>query len=343
MASIAVLPVLVGLAVDYAIQFQSRVEEALANTPGGSISDRSRAAVVAAAKLGAPTIAAAMAASAGATLVLLLSPVPMVRGFGVLLAIGVAIAFVCALSAGSAALVLARRGTQPLALRRRGRPPGRAPGGAWWRSPAAVPLAPAWRGARELLRDNVLTRGVSRFALVGAVRRPGRVLGVGLALAALGWGLDTQTKVETDITKLVPQNLSSLQNLNALEHASGVGGEIDLMVGAKDLAKPSTIEWMSSYESAVLKRFGYSSTRGCGKARLCPAFSLPDLFQAPRRARPDDRRAGDASRAQLTGTGERPVRRHPAVLLPGRDHPRPARGDARVRHPLDGASTSSSG
>ncbi len=31
-------------------------------------------------------------------------------------------------------------------------------------------------------------------------------------------------------------------------------------------------------ESAVLKRFGYSSSQGCGKARLCPAFSLPDLF-----------------------------------------------------------------
>ena len=62
-----------------------------------------------------------------------------------------------------------------------------------------------------------------------AVRRPGRVLAIGLALAALGWGLDTQTKVETDITKLVPQNLSSLQNLNALEGTTGVGGEIDLL------------------------------------------------------------------------------------------------------------------
>ena len=64
------------------------------------------------------------------------------------------------------------------------------------------------------------------------MRRPGRVLGVGLALAALGWGLDTQTRVETDITKLVPQNLASLRNLNALERATGVGGEIDLMVSA---------------------------------------------------------------------------------------------------------------
>jgi predicted RND superfamily exporter protein len=101
---------------------------------------------------------------------------------------------------------------------------------------------------------------------------------VGLALAALGWGLDTQTQVQTNIEKLVPQKLESLQSLNALERATGVGGQLDLMVSGQNLAKLSTIEWMSSYESTVLKRFGYSSTRGCGQARLCPAFSLPDLF-----------------------------------------------------------------
>ena len=37
-------------------------------------------------------------------LVLLLSPVPMVRGFGVLLVVGVAIALLCAMTAGAAAL-----------------------------------------------------------------------------------------------------------------------------------------------------------------------------------------------------------------------------------------------
>jgi predicted RND superfamily exporter protein len=36
---------------------------------------------------------------------------------------------------------------------------------------------------------------------------------------------------------------------------------------------------MSSYESSILKRFGYSPAKGCGHAQLCPAFSLPDLFQ----------------------------------------------------------------
>jgi hydrophobe/amphiphile efflux-3 (HAE3) family protein len=272
MASIAVLPVLVGLAVDYAIQFQARVAEAQLDdvapgdaVPAGGVQTDGRAGAIArAAALGAPTIATAAAASAAAMLVLVLSPVPMVRGFGVLLVVGVAIALLCALSAGAAALALLGRGEV-------GRAPGVLSGG---------PLGSAWRGARDLLRDNPLTRLVRGVALDVAVRRPGRVLGVGLALAALGWGLDTQTSVQTDITKLVPQSLSSLQGLDTLERTTGVGGEIDLMVHGRKLATPATIEWMSAYENAVLERFGYSSTRGCGAARLCPAFSLPDLFQS---------------------------------------------------------------
>src|SRR5207248_10434575 len=116
---------------------------------------------------------------------------------------------------------------------------GEAPGGAGGRLGGArraatglgmrlgPPLGAAWRGARELLLENRVARLGSRIALEGAVRSPVRVLSVGLALAALGWGLDTQTRVETDITKLVPQGMGSLQNLNALERATGVGGEID--------------------------------------------------------------------------------------------------------------------
>ena len=261
-ASIAVLPVLVGLAVDYAIQFQSRVQEE-AERDGARTRET---AVVRGAALGAPTIATAGAASAAAMLVLLLSPVPMVRGFGLLLVLGVTVAFLCALTAGAGALTLA----------------GRAAGASRWRPPGlrgpARSVARAWREAGELVRENALTRAATRGALLGAIRRPGRVLLAGLALAALGWGLDTQTRVETDITKLVPQGLGSLQGLNALERATGVGGEIDLMVSSDALTKPATIEWMSGYERSVLKRFGYSSARGCGKARLCPAFSLPDLF-----------------------------------------------------------------
>ena len=106
MASVAVLPILIGLAVDYAIQFQSRVGEARRNEGAGLRVDR---AIARAASLSMPTIATAALATATGFLVLLLSPVPMVRGFGVLLVVGIVIALACALMAGSAALALADR------------------------------------------------------------------------------------------------------------------------------------------------------------------------------------------------------------------------------------------
>jgi hydrophobe/amphiphile efflux-3 (HAE3) family protein len=250
-AQVAVLPVMIGLAVDYAIQFQARVQEASEEGGGDPV-----AAIRQAAAVGGPTLLAAAAAGAGALLVVTLSPVPTVRGFALLLIAGIAVALLCAVLVGSAVLALGGQGS--------------ARGGA-----------PAGGGGRlgERVRDNAFTRLVSKAALVYAVRNPSRVIGVGLALAALGWGLDTQTKVETNLEKLVPQSMSSLRNLNALERASGVGGEIDLMVSGSNVGTPKTIEWMSAYQSAVLKRFGYTSARGCGRAVICPAFSLPTLFE----------------------------------------------------------------
>ena len=264
-ASIAVLPVLIGLAVDYAIQFQSRVGESIDEAAGPPPGPERDSAIERAARAGGPTIATAAAASAAAMLVLLLSPVPMVRGFGLLLVAGVAIALLCALTAGAAALaLLPRRAAAPV--------PGHAG------PPAVGAVASAWRGAGELLRDNPVTRAVTGFALGPALRRPERVLCAGLALAAARLGARHADRVETDITKLVPQDMSSLQALDTLERETGVGGEVAVLVSGSDLANPATIEWMTAYQRRVLASFGYSEARGCGHARLCPAFSLPDLF-----------------------------------------------------------------
>jgi uncharacterized protein len=258
MASIAVLPVLIGLAVDYAIQLQARVQEE--QRAGEGI----EAAVARTAVRGAPTVATAAAATAAGFAVLALSPVPMVRGFGLLLVAGIALALGCALTLGVAALAGAAR-----------RPP---------RLGLLAPLAPSWRGAGELLFANRAALAVCRTgsaagrgALALATRRPGRVLLAAALVAAAGWALETQTRVESDLTKLVPQN-GAIRDLQALQRSTDVGGEIDVVVSGRSVADPAVVKWMTSYQAAVLKRFGYSAKRGCGKAELCPAFSLPDLF-----------------------------------------------------------------
>ena len=102
MASIAVLPVMIGLSVDYTVQFQSRSEEARRRVPGIAPAD---AAALAARTRGPPIVAAALATATG-FLALLLSPVPMVRGVGLLLVLGIAIALVCTLQISPAALAL---------------------------------------------------------------------------------------------------------------------------------------------------------------------------------------------------------------------------------------------
>ena len=57
-----------------------------------------------------------------------------------------------------------------------------------------------------------------------------------------------------------------------------IDGEIDVVVHAPDVATPRTIGWMLRYEDALLARYGYVEAKGCARATLCPALSLPDLF-----------------------------------------------------------------
>jgi hydrophobe/amphiphile efflux-3 (HAE3) family protein len=260
MASIAVLPILIGLAVDYAVQFQARAQESDGDVPGSTIA-------------AAPTIATAALATAAGFLALLLSPVPMVRGFGELLIVGIAIALACALSAGTAAMVMRWRPRASPA------PAGRASR----RAPSLGILGASARGAAEILREAGARTAAplgagARGAVSAAARRPGRVLAVGFVLAAAGWVADTQTSVQSDVTKLVPSSMPALQNLRTLEHVTGVSGEIDVVVHSHDVATPSTIGWMLRYEDALLAHYGYVEAKGCAKATLCPALSLPDLF-----------------------------------------------------------------
>jgi hydrophobe/amphiphile efflux-3 (HAE3) family protein len=251
MASIAVLPILIGLAVDYAVQFQSRAQET---------SDVTRAAAI-----GAPAIVTAALATATGFLVLLLSPVPMVRGFGLLLVVGIAIALVCALTVVPAALVLSKRDWGVVGAAARGAVEIVRPATGVVRSRATAFRRDS-RGAR-------LRREVWRVPANAS-----RVLAIAGVLALAGWVLDTQTSVQSDVTKLVPSTLPALRDLKTLEHVTGVSGEIDVTVRARNVTRLQIVRWMTGYEQRLLAHYGFLETKGCQRATLCPALSLTDLF-----------------------------------------------------------------
>jgi predicted RND superfamily exporter protein len=107
------------------------------------------------------------------------------------------------------------------------------------------------------------------------------VLAAGAVLALAGLALDSQTEVVSDIRELVPAELPAVRDLVALQEATGVYGDVDVLVEADDLTDPAVIGWMRSYQERLTKRFKYSSAKnGCGEAELCPALSLPDLFRS---------------------------------------------------------------
>jgi predicted RND superfamily exporter protein len=229
MASIAALPILIGLAVDYAIQFQARFDEL------GSARE--------AAAAGGPTIATAVLATAAGFLALQLSPIPMVREFGWLLIVGIAIAFALALTVGLGTL-------------------------AFWR---AGPVA-AGKGA--------LRRRPPVERLLSVARTyPEMVLSIGVALALAGWAAGTQVETVSDIRSLAPQNIKAIEGLNELQETTGVSGELDVSIHAPDLADPATVEWMAAFKKRVLERNGFGGEDpSCRTAEICPGPALSDFL-----------------------------------------------------------------
>jgi uncharacterized protein len=259
--AIAMLPVLVGLAVDYAIQFQARFNESRAEgaPPGQAVAD--------AAVGGGPVIGAACIATIAGFAVFTLSPSPLVRSFGLLLVIGVATAFLVAITGGLAALGLSA-----------------------WRG--AAPDAPG-RGRPPSGRIAARLRSLGLSAVAVAIATPRRVLAAGALLAVCGWIASAGTEVETDIRELAPPDLAALDDLKELEDQTGISGDVNVTVTADDPLDPAVISWASAFQERVLARHGFEGANAsCADAQICPAISLTDFFGGGQDASASQAQAG---------------------------------------------------
>jgi predicted RND superfamily exporter protein len=250
LASIAVLPVLAGIAVANALQFQRSGEVPLA----------------------------AAAATALAFLALALSPTPMARTFGVSVAVGIGLSLLVTLTLGSALLhgdlrMRISLGRTRLAgsLSRLVRLPGRG----------ARFIGSAIDRGKRVLPKTVAKRGFA-WLLAAAVRRPGRVLAIAAVFALVGWVLAPRLDVVSELVPLAPKHTKEVKDFDKLAEEGGVDRGLSVLVTARDLADPRALSWMVNYQKKVSARHGYSEERPCRQAELCPAVSLVDLFGAGR-------------------------------------------------------------
>lgn len=214
LVTIAGLPILLGLGVDFTIQLHSRFEEELRNGMAPAAALRGSLA-----NMGPPLLIAMVAAALG-VLALELSRVPMNRDFGVLLAVGVV------------ALVLAALTIVPFVLlgRERSRPTHKP---------------------KHRVTDGHLERVV--LGLVTMLRR-GTLVVVTAAIVIAGMGIwaEGRSKIETDPEKWVAQDGTAVHRLEALRKATGFSSEVDVLVEADDVTTPAVVQWMQEYSQRQL-------------------------------------------------------------------------------------------
>lgn len=256
LGTLATLPVLLGLAVDYGVQLHARVEEQrrrLGTGPDAVDEDDRDAVRAAVAQGGRPILLAAGATLAG-FVALLASPTPLVRSFGIVLFVGVALAVLAAFSFG---LVLHAWRSERAAAR-----------------DARCPDPPSVAPHRGIGRAAVVRRLVSL-----AYRRPRTVLVLGTVLAVVGAVAGAHERVETELQRLVPRDMAAVRDATLLQEQTGQAGEVRVLVEGDDLATPEILGWIDDYRGRALEAAGYRRATGCAEADLCPlSVSFRDLL-----------------------------------------------------------------
>ena len=244
--TMAGLPILLGLGMDFAIQFHNRYEEELArgDTPAAGLID-------ALTHIG-PAVGTAVLATILGFITLSLSTVPAVRDFGALLALGVAVLY-------GVALVLLNA-----LLYRFDKEPGTA--AAADERPPGTEAAAAGQGLHGPRVD--LGRSLARVSSL-SVRSGPLVLTGAVLLAVGGLLVDHLVPVQTDIEKLVPPDAPGMIASNQIRDATGSSSYIQFLVTADDVTSPDVLQWTADFQTRAQQ----------GHPEIVGAASLPVLLQ----------------------------------------------------------------
>ena len=209
-ATLVVLPVVLGLATDYFIQSVNRVMEAQ-GTPQERVTQAARRIL--------PSTGLAAAATAAGMLAFAVSGIPLVRQFGLFMALGVAMAYLANYLVGLPLLLLLGR-TIPSVL-----------------NATSVRAAAGRRIA-----------AIARLAPAAAIA----VVIIGLT----GWAALPGIKIETDPAQLVPPQDSALAQAEQVRKEVGLTGEIDLVVQGRDAASTDAVKWLDQASRRVAAQSG---------------------------------------------------------------------------------------
>ncbi|MGA4719869.1 efflux RND transporter permease subunit [Fictibacillus nanhaiensis] len=212
MVTMAILPILIGLGTDFAIQFHNRYDEELKT--GKPVKE----AILQSIKKMGPAVGIAVFAMTLGFITLLISKVPMIQHFGIMLSVGVIVSYTVSLMLMYSVFMLRDRQVTPKTIS----------------TPSRM----------EGFMERVATL---------TVKKPLLLLAVGVLLSAGGFYIDHSLKIETNIENLMPQEAPELKELNEVRRIIGSTNEISFILKSEDVTDPNVVKWIAAYEEQQRK------------------------------------------------------------------------------------------
>jgi hydrophobe/amphiphile efflux-3 (HAE3) family protein len=216
MVSMSAFPVLIGIGIDYAIQFHNRINEEFEK------GQPSVKAVVETVNHVSVPVMIALIITAMGFVSLLTSSVPMTRDFGLTCLIGLFLCYLSALFVGVTLLYI---------VERRGSPKGGVK-----ETQLKVP---------EETAIGLAIEKVARFC----IQRWQIVLALALLLSLVGTYADTQVAVDTDFKNWLPSDLPPLIDFRHMSDIFGGTDTFELLVQSDDVTDPNTLKWMDDFST----------------------------------------------------------------------------------------------
>jgi len=216
MATMAILPILIGLGIDYSIQFHNRYQEEV--TKAKSVGE----AIIISISRMLSIVGIALLATIIGFITLFMSEVPMIRDFGMMLAVGIVFSYIVGLFMLHSIVYLGDK-NKPMDL-----------------------LSKA-----SLKASGRIDRILSRIAKL-AVNNTLPIFLVALAFGIAGGVVDHWLPTNTDYEELIPQDIAELKELRELREIIGSGGEIRFMIETDDVVSPVVLGWLKEYQDEAL-------------------------------------------------------------------------------------------
>lgn len=262
MVSMAAFPILIGVGIDYAIQFHNRLEEELHRN--GS---KGRA-VVETVKNTGPAVLIALGMTALGFVSLFTSSVPMIQDFGKLLLIGIIMCYLSSIFVGIVTVSLfdsysdknpLKKFTnriKPAGLEKKKKTEKRSGGG---------------HKTEKLLQK--ATDLTIKYDII--------VLGIASLLCLGGLYADQSVEIQTDVQTFVPQDMPALMDLQHMGDIMGGTDELNLIIKVEDTANPDVLKWMDQFSEHEVegRKHIYSASSIVSLVKEKNGGTIPDTSQ----------------------------------------------------------------